>query len=187
MKIVVTAFITLVSLVSNSQGKWHPFIGAHLSMDAEGYYVGPSGQLGVDYQLKKRTVLCLYLHYFPKHTDVKYSDGTFEKGKYRSLTGAVLIQKNFYDLKRRGMLVAAGVAIQKTSDDYNSSYYQETLKRTIAVFTIKLGYSFSIKKEAVAVELNAVGPHVGKKGPPPYFEQTIEILTQLSLGARLIF
>ena len=34
-------------------GRWHPFIGIHVSADAEMFYIGPSFQIGTDFQLKK--------------------------------------------------------------------------------------------------------------------------------------
>ncbi len=186
MKIFLTIATLLISLLSFCQSKWHPYAGIHASMDAGGYYVGPSLQLGSDYLFNKQLVFTFYIHYFPKQINAKYSDGTFEKGKYRSAIAALLVQRNFYKMENKGLFLAGGMAIQRTSDDYISTFDEEHLKRTIAVLAMRLGYAFPFKKKPFTIEFNATGPHIGKKGPAPYYEQTIEILTQLSLGLRII-
>src|SRR5437016_2503123 len=94
MKVCVFVLTLLSSTFCFSQVKWHPYIGVHGSMDAEGYYVGPSIQLGTDYLFKDPLSLSLYFHFFPDRTNKKYNDGTFEKGKYSSATIAILIQRN---------------------------------------------------------------------------------------------
>ncbi|HEY1870928.1 MAG TPA: hypothetical protein VGG71_07715, partial [Chitinophagaceae bacterium] len=93
----------------------------------------------------------------------------------------------FFRKNNRGVILAGGLAVHSTSDNFTSTFYDEYEKRTIVVAAIRIGYSLPVKRRSIAFELNAVGPYIGKTGPPPYFEQTIEILTQLSLGIRLIF
>src|SRR5689334_11133243 len=84
----------LLSVPTISQSKWHPYFGLHESMDAEGYYFGPSAQAGIDYRLKKRINLSSYIQYFPDRVDKLYSDLTFEDGKYYSIIVAVLSEFN---------------------------------------------------------------------------------------------
>ena len=187
MKTFLAILLIFFSLTTLSQPKWHPYLGLHVSMDAEGYYVGPSAQIGINYQLKKRFVLSSYFHYFPKRVDKRYRDGSFEHGRYRSMIAALLAETNYFKKNNRGILLAGGIAVQHTYDNYTSTYYDQYIKRTILVAALRVGYSLPAWKESIISELNATGPHIGKKGPAPYYEQIIEILTQLSLGMRLVF
>jgi len=187
MKIILIILTVSFPFTALSQTKWDPYFGLHVSMDAEGYYVGPSGQIGINYRLKKRINLSSYLHYFPKKVEINYTDGTFENGKYKSIIAALLFETNFFRSNNRGLLLAGGLAVHSTTDNYTSSFYDEYTKRTIVVGAIRIGYSLPIKARAITFELNAVGPYIGNTGPPPYFEQLVEILTQLSLGTRIIF
>ena len=182
--IVVTIFLSFTCL---SQTKWHPDVGLHVSMDAEGYYVGPSLQVGINYRLKKRFGISSYLQYFPKRVEKTYSDGTFENGRYKSLVASLLFETNFFRTNNKGLILAGGLALHSTTDNFTSTFDELHEKRTIIVGAIRIGYSLPMKNRSISFELNAVGPYIGKTGPPPYFEQLIEILTQLSLGARLIF
>ena len=187
MKIILIILTIFLSCTAVSQTKWHPYFGLHVSMDAEGYYVGPSSQIGISYRIKKRFSLSSYLQYFPKKVERNYSDGTFENGKYKSIVGSLLFETNFFRTKNKGLILAGGLAVHSTTDDFTSTFDDIHEKRTIIVASIRIGYSLPVKKRSIAFELNAVGPYIGKTGPPPYFEQLIEILTQLSLGMRLIF
>lgn len=187
MKIILIILTIFLSFTALSQQKWQPYVGLHVSMDAEGYYVGPSPQIGISYRLKKRFSLSSYLQYFPRRVEKNYSDGSFENGKYKSIVAALLLETNFFRRNNRGVMLAGGLAVHSTEDNYTSTFYDQYLKRTIIVAAIRIGFSLPVKKKSIAFELNAVGPYIGKTGPPPYFEQTIEILTQLSLGMRLIF
>jgi hypothetical protein len=98
----------------------------------------------------------------------------------------VLIQKQLSRTKKNGWLVAIGMALQKTREDFVSTYVDINSKRTIAVPALRFGYAFSSSpgRNAFIVEINGTGPHAGKIGPAPYYGQVIEILTQLSIGVR---
>jgi hypothetical protein len=187
MRIILIILTIFLSFTALSQTKWHPYLGLDVSMDAEGYYVGPSLQIGISYRLKERLSLSSYLHYFPRRVEEHYTDGTFENGIYKSIVASLLIETNFFRTNNRGIILAGGLAVHSTTDNYTSTFYDEYLKRTIIVGAIRIGYALPVKNKSIAFELNAVGPYIGKKGPPPYFDQAIEILTQLSLGIRLIF
>src|SRR6266705_1058700 len=56
----------------------HPYMGIHISGDAEMYYIGPSLQAGIDYQLRKKIVLSTYFHHYLKRVDKKEYGGNFE-------------------------------------------------------------------------------------------------------------
>lgn len=186
MKAILLTIVLLSSLFSFAQRRWKPYSGLYVSMDAAGYYVGPSFQLGTDYRLKKQLALSFYLHYFPEGTDIKYDDGSFEKGKYRSTTMALLLQKHVSKNENKGWFLAAGMAFQRSTDDYKTDLFEEHLNRSIVIAAIRFGYAFPLKKNTLLVELNGTGPYIGKTGPAPYYEKLIEVLTQLSLGLRWV-
>lgn len=170
-----------------SQSRWHPFVGVHASMDGGGYYVGPSFQIGTDYSLKNRNSLVAYLHYFSKKLDNTWSDGSFEHGKYKSAAATILFQVQLSNKEKRGMLLAAGAALQKTSENYKSDIEEIHSKRVILVAALRIAHLFPISSKTLSVELNALGPHKRTEGTEPYITEITEVLTQLSLGARLIF
>jgi len=179
--------LLLTSFSAFSQEKFKPYIGVHASMDAGGYYVGPSFMAGTDYQLKQGYSLSSYFHLFHDRLYDVYPDGSIDKGNYQSYILALLLEKHLSHKPKRGMQVAGGIAVQRTIEDYISYNVPGYEKRTILVAALRLGYRFPFKHRSFTVELNAVGPHIGKVGPPPYYPQTIEILTQLSLGTRFLF
>ena len=154
-------------------------------MDGGGYYVGPSFQAGTDYDFTLPYTLSLYLHYFPGSLDDTYN-GISEKGKYRSAIIALLIQKYLSGGYTKGWFLGGGLAVQKTKEDYVSDLDEIHDKKIIVVGAMRVGRIIHIMNKMFTIELNATGPHTGKVGPAPYFEQKKELLTQLSVGVRMI-
>ena len=187
MRTVLITIFLASTLPCFSQCRWHPYGGIHISMNSDIYYAGPSYQLGTDYTLKKGWALSLYGHYFPESADVKNSDGSSEKGKYRSAAIVLLVQKKFLPRKPGGWFLGGGIAGHKYTDDYVSSSFETHDSYKIITLSTRVGYIFQAGDHALTFELNAIGPHIGETGPPPYYEQLIEILTQLSFGIRYIF
>jgi hypothetical protein len=188
MKSILLILTILLSFTALAQKKWHPYLGVHVSMNADGYYVGPSAQVGVNYRINQKISLSSYVHYFAKKVAEAYPNGTFQNGNYKSMIVCLLVETNFYRKDNKGIIVAGGLAVHSSIDDYTASYfYEEHNKRMILVAAARIGYSLPIKKRSIVFELNAVGPYVSDTGPAPYFYKEIEILTQLSLGMRFIF
>lgn len=178
--------LLLISHFSYSQTRWHPYGGVHASVDAAAYFAGPSLQAGIDHTLKKNWALSMYFHYWPDGFKKIYPGNLFEREKFRSGITAFLIQKYFSKQDYRKVFLALGMALQVTKDDYVNSFDEEHLKRTLFIPAIRFGYQIPLPHHSLAIELNGVGPYIGEMGPPPYYDQTIEILTQLSFGVRFV-
>lgn len=163
--------------------RWQPYAGIHVSGDAEMYYVGPSFQAGMDYFLKKRILVSAYIHYFSKKVNNVSTGGFFENGKFKTITGTILIQTNTAKKLNRSIFFAGGVAVQRWRDNFSSSYDNWDDKRTTFTPAIRLGYFFPIEKNKMSVELNGIGPYSYGDAN----SSVIEILTQISFGARYIF
>lgn len=187
MKLLFTLGFIINSLVSVAQSKWKPYVGLHGSMDAGGYFVGPSVMVGTDYLVGEKLALSTYFHLFADKLDDTFPDGSFQKGEYRSYILAFMLQKQLAKSYAKGLNVAGGFALQRTTDEYITSFDEGSEKLNMVVAAFRFGYKFPIKKIALNVEINAVGPYVSKVGPAPYYEQNIKLLTQLSLGTRVIF
>jgi hypothetical protein len=188
MKFIVFVFLFLFFILPGySQKRLHPYLGLHVSMDAGGYFVAPSFMAGADYLLRDKISASSYVHVFRGRLYDVYPDGSIDKGKYQSYILALLIQRHLSKSPTKGMDLAGGAAVQRTINDYIINNEAGIEKRTILVAAVRVGYKFPVKQRNLTVELNAVGPHIGKVGPPPYYEQVIEILTQLSFGFRFIF
>ena len=168
-----------------SQSKFHPYAGLHASMNGDGFYVGPSYQAGTDYQLEKKVVLSFYAHYFPcKVNDI--FDGLSESGKYKSLTTALLLQTHLSKKTGKGIFAGLGLAFQRVSENYErEDFYKEHYKENMLVGAFRFGYLFSFSGYGLAIELNGTGPHTTKDRDTGDIEK-IQLLTQLSLGARFI-
>jgi hypothetical protein len=164
--------------------RWQPYIGLHVSGDAGMYYIGPSFQAGTDFYLKKKLLLSAYFHYFRDELHTSDVNGFFEDGKYRTMTGALLIQTNTAKKRTdKSFFLAAGISIQNRVDTANTSYDHWNDRRTTLTPAMRLGYFFPVRKRRLSVELNATGPY-------RYGDETssvLEILTQLSFGCRFIF
>ena len=181
MKTLFTASFFFITSIAVAQSRVHPYAGLHVSGDADLYYVGPSWQLGADYVLKERSLLTSYLHYFHKN----YNNSTSiykEQGILNSLTFALMVQGNFGINTRRSMYGAAGLALQRWSDRFNSDWADWNRKRTTVLPCIRFGCFFTVDRSKIALELNATGPYSYHEDG----DHIIEIITQLSLGMRLI-
>ena len=173
----------IVACSSLSQVKLYPYVGLHISGDAEMYYVGPSLQAGADLHLKKRLLLTSYIHLFKKKVNRTGGGGSFEKGKFKTVTIAALIQFNTSKKLSRSFFLAGGFCVQEWNDIFNSDYSAWNKQRKNYLPTIRVGYFFSKGKNKLTIELNGTGPY----SYSDFGWQTVEILTQLSLGTRFIF
>jgi hypothetical protein len=169
-----------IKIISTS--RWHPYIGIHLSADAEMFYLGPSFQIGTDFQLKRKILLTSYFHYYSKKIKNNYNNSFSENGKFKTFTGAVLCQINPGKNLRRSFFIAGGVAIQSWRDIYASGNTAWDEKRITILPAMRLGYFFPAGWHKLAVELNWTGPYSYSDGTT----DAIEIATQLSLGVRFI-
>lgn len=165
---------------------WHPYLGIHITGDAEMFYIGPSFQAGVDYQVKERIVLSSYIHYFSKKvTNTEYG-GFSEKGKFKTITGALLIQANTGKRPGKSFFIAAGAALQRWSDKYSNNYDSWDDKRTTLIPAFRLGYFFPFDQYKMTIELNGTGPYAYSYTNDISSGRVTEILTQLSLGVLFI-
>ena len=89
-RIKVLSIALLLGSICAGQSRLHPYVGLHVSGDAQLYYVGPSFSVGTDVRLTKTFSLTSYIHYFPKNVNKTYSNGDFARGHYRSATAALL-------------------------------------------------------------------------------------------------
>ena len=165
---------------------WHPYAGIHITGDAEMFYIGPSFQAGVDYQLKKRMVLSGYIHFFARKIENVEYGGFLEKGKFKTLTGALLIQANTSKSLSKSFFLAAGAALQRWRDKYTTNYGSWDDKRTTLIPAFRIGYFFPIDKHKMTVELNGTVPYFYSYTNDISSGRVTEILTQLSLGVRFI-
>ncbi|MEO7924854.1 MAG: hypothetical protein ABIR30_14315 [Chitinophagaceae bacterium] len=165
---------------------WHPYLGLHISGDAEMFYLGPSFQGGVDFQVRERIVLSGYVHYFMKKRENVEYGGFLEKGRFKTFTGALLLQLNTSINPAKSCFLAGGIAIQRWRDKYSTDYDSWDDKRTTWIPAIRVGYFFPIQENKLSIELNGTGPYSYTYGDPPT-GRVLEILTQLSLGMRFIF
>lgn len=170
-----------------SQSRWHPYAGASASVDAGGYFFGPSVLAGTDYSLGDNISASTYLQYFSARLNDSYPDGTIEKGKYRSMVAAALIQTNLSKNQNTGLRAGIGIAFQNsiTRSDINNNL--DTSKRNIFVAAFRLGYYMSLDPHQIIIEFDAAGPHHSTEGTPPYQYEVTELLTQLSLGIKFVF
>ena len=184
-QVIVTSLI-LNSFVSG-QSRWHPYAGAGASMDAGGYFFGPSLLAGTDYWLTDKVSASSYFQYFAARLNDSYPDGSIEKGKYRSMIGAALIQADLSKNQSMGLRAGIGIAFQNsiTRSDINNTL--DTTKRNILVPAFRLGYYISLDPGQIIIEFDAVGPHHYTEGNPPYQTEITELLTQLSLGVKYVF
>ena len=161
---------------------WQPYLGIHVSGDAEMFYIGPSFQIGTDFQLKKRIILSSYLHYYSKKINTNNNNSFFEKGEFKTVTGAVLCQINTGKSLTRSFFIAGGIAIQSWMDNYTSVNDTWDKKRITLLPAMRLGYFFPAGWHKLTAELNWTGPYSYSDGAV----SAIELVTQLSLGMRFI-
>lgn len=185
-----TSVLTVMTLSDSSRKvqvpkrKFRPYAGLHISGDAGMYYVGPSFQAGFDFYLRSRLLISLYGHYFTEQLQTSGPNGFFEKGKYRTLTSALLLQHNTAKKANgRSFFIGGGISLQYRKDTALTSYNSWNDVRTTLTPAFRIGYFFPVGKNKLTVELNGTGPY-------SYDEEDIsvfEFFTQLSLGTRFIF
>ena len=186
MRYLVVIYLFLCSPVSG-QSRWNPFAGVSVSMDAGGYFVGPSFLAGTDYRLKNKISASAYIQYFQARLNDTYLDGTVEKGKYKSLITAILLQTQLSKNDNKGFRGGIGIAFHSTKTQSEINFDTTTTKRNIFTAAFRLGYYFSLGRKKIVIELDAVGPHKYSEGTPPYQTDVTELLTQLSLGVKYVF
>ncbi|MES1223712.1 MAG: hypothetical protein ABUT20_49915 [Bacteroidota bacterium] len=162
--------------------RWHPYAGIHISGDAEMYYIGPSLQAGIDYQPVKKMLLSAYFHHYLKQVDKREYGGIYEKGRFKTMTGAILLQWNTGRNMENSFFIAGGVAIQSWKDRFSSNYDSWDDKRVTLTPAIRIGYFFTPARNKISIELNGTGPYSYMDGT----WHATEILTQLSLGVRFL-
>lgn len=172
-------------LAEQQLSRLHYYGGLHLSSDAEMYYLAPSFQAGVEFNLKRRLVISAYIHYF--YTTVNNaanSNPADEIGRYRTFTSAVLIQADAGSGWYKGFFVGIGLAMQQYADKFQGPFGSYDERGTRVIPAIRMGYLFPAGLHAIAIEFNGTGPYSYNDG----FAGTVtEISTQVSLGGRFIF
>lgn len=170
-------------IVQKHLSLFHPYAGLHLSSDAELYYLGPSFQVGLDVNLKRRLALGTYFHYF--YVGVNNRDnGLTEKGRMRTFTWACLLQWDAGAGWYKGFFTGFGIALQREADRFSGRWSTWDDKRTTVTPAIRLGYTFPAGLHAIAIEFNGTGPYSYNDGP---YSTITEIFTQVSFGGRYIF
>ncbi len=129
-------------IVRSHTSQWHLYGGLHISSDAELYYAGPSFQVGVDFNFKRRLALSTYFHYF--HVIAKESDnrGSYEAGRFRTFTSALLLQVDAGAGWYKGFFAGAGIALQQYADRFNGGFGSYDIQRTTVTPAIRVGYFF---------------------------------------------
>jgi len=183
MKLLVFLLFAASAQPVCAQQRWHPYVGLHASGDAALYYLGPSLQVGTDYHFNGRIGLTGYLHSYRRsltRTDPMH----YEKGHFHSLTGAVLVELRPARKAPRGFQLAAGLAVQQVDSEFDSRWAYWDERRTNVLPALRLGYAFPLlQRHLLTAELNATGPYQ-ERG---YGYTYTEIITQLSLGTRIIW
>ncbi|MEO7120604.1 MAG: hypothetical protein ABIY62_05875 [Ginsengibacter sp.] len=171
-------------MVRQRLSRWHPYGGLHLSSDAELYYLGPSFQAGVDFNVTRQLALSAYIHYF--HTSANSYDNTGfdDKGRFKTFTSALLVQLDAGAGWYKGFFIGLGVALQKYSDRNTGNFAPYDEIRTTVTPAIRVGYSFPAGLHAISIEFNGTGPYLYSDG---LYGVVTEAFTQVSLGGRFIF
>ena len=125
MRYLFVIFLFLCSTVFG-QSRWNPYAGVSVSMDAGGYFVGPSFLAGTDYRLKNKISASAYLHYFSARLNDTYLDGTVEKGKYKSLITAILLQTQLSKNDNKGFRGGIGIAFHSTKTQSEINFDSST-------------------------------------------------------------
>ncbi len=188
--IFLTTFSALFSFTSFSQSRLHPFVGVHLSMNADAAYTGLSGMAGIDYSLSRQWTAGVYGQYFKDRFKLNVPD-LYREGKLTMKTAATLVQKRFSKKDNTGFFLGAGLAYQRRVEDYRESNmvgtFTDSIHQSHILPAIRLGYGFNLRQRILTVELNGTGPYAESTGSGNTRSDYMEILTQLSFGLRFIF
>lgn len=193
MKNVLFAWLCCLGFIEvNAQiraSRWHPFAGLHAAGDAALAHIGPSPQLGIDYRFTSRLALSNYVQYFGS----SYKSNTAglpdlnSSARYRSVVAEVLLDINFHRAPSRGFSVAAGPAFHTSTETYTGPGDNTPWRRNYLTASARLAFALPAGKQGLSIELNLVGPWQSKTGPAPFYTQSTDILSQLSLGGRWLF
>ncbi|MCU0335995.1 MAG: hypothetical protein MUF62_13305 [Chitinophagaceae bacterium] len=185
--LLLFSFISLATAQAQpKQSRWHPFAGLYVSGDAALAHIGPSPQVGVDYRFSSRLSLSTYAQYFGS---TYRSTGSFgsSSARYRSFIVASLLDVNFYRRPNRGFAMAFGPAFHTSTETYTGPGDNTPWRRSYVTAAGRFGYAIPVAKQFISIELNIIGPWSSKVGQAPFFSQSIDILSQLSLGGRWVF
>jgi hypothetical protein len=172
-------------VVEQQLSRLHYYGGLHLTSDAEMYYLAPSFQAGVEFNLKRRLALSAYIHYFYSTVNnAGNSNPANEIGRYRTFTSAVLIQADAGSGWYKGFFIGIGLAMQQYADKFQGPFGSYDERGTRVIPAIRMGYLFPAGLHAIAVEFNGTGPYSYNDG---LTGTVTEIFTQVSLGGRFIF
>ncbi|MEX6687590.1 hypothetical protein QTN47_08815 [Danxiaibacter flavus] len=129
------------------------------------------------------------MNYFTARMNSNEDDISLEYGKLRIFTCAFLAQTEFSKkLNHSGLFAAAGVALQKKTEDYLSQTSNDHLNKIYPTLAIRTGYMLPVHNALLSIEVNATGPYVTSNNDEEFgFYQQLEVVTQLSLGVRLIW
>jgi hypothetical protein len=160
--------------------KWQYTIGVYASMDAEAIYITPTIKASIAYQIRPKLLVEGYGHYFKAKVD-----NNIEKGSLLLTTAGIkpifLLGKN----NKKGMYVGIGIAVQHRVEAYTDMALVIDDTRTNILPSYYIGYKIPTAKNnaQLAIELFGTGPYNETNTNGRY----IEILTQLSLGVKVIF
>lgn len=141
-----------------------PFAGVYLTIDAEGYYVGPSYQLGADYHTSDQFAFSGYGQYF----FVDYQDHSFT-----SFTVGMLLQ--WHPGPKKRFYLAPGIVWQKIDEDY----FGDGINRQGLIPALRLGYRLPLPNFYVCPDISLQGPY--------HTEYGVELFTTPGIGIRLVF
>jgi hypothetical protein len=160
--------------------KWRYSIGVYASMDAEGIYIAPSIKGAVAYSFRTKLAVEAYAHYFNAKVN-----NAMEKGSLLLATIGIqpvcLLGKH----ATKGMYAGVGLCLQHRVEDYGSATQVVNDTRTKIMPSYSIGYKVPSAKTGAqfAVELLGTGPYSENDANGRY----IELLTQLSLGIKVVF
>lgn len=196
MKNFILCLIALLPFFSkiSAQRKWQPFAGLHLSLNSDGYYVGPSFSAGVQHFLDKtkKWSFTPSVHYFHNEKKTDINPSTFETAKFESFS----IRSNFnYHAGKKGKFIAgAGLGFQFANDECytyingeidksGATHYYE-FEYAKLMFTINFGYSIPFKKNnSIQFLVSGIGPY----HESDIYGSYTEILSVLDVGLRFVF
>jgi hypothetical protein len=188
--------VNSIFLQANSQDKWQPFTGLHLSLNSDAYYVGPSFSAGLQHFLdkKKKWSFTPKVHYFQRKIKTQIDAETYENASF--LSYSFRSNFNYFTGKKlnKGFFAGAGIGFQFAADECytyingeidkspGSHYYEFEYRRLM--LTINFGYSIVLKKNhSIQFLVSGIGPYT----ETDMYGSYIEVLSVLNGGMRFIF
>jgi hypothetical protein len=173
------------------QKRIQPFIAAYASMDAEGFYFGPSFSGGLVQPLTKKISVTGFVHYFKARVNDEGDLGAFDKGTFRLISFVVMPELKFGRKVNKGFFIGAGIAYQLRKQNYASESFTTIEDKAMFLPAVKLGWRFPLPeaKSYLSFELFGTGPYSYEESYNLVSDNsyTMEALTQLSAGFRLVF